>query len=221
MSSQRSFAYASSASLTGTRHTELGTDCRDVPFWLGLFYTLVVALHIDALLERAVAFLCSFAAHIPAIQEWELVRALLEEQETLAFVRRVRHTSETFRLSVGYLLDPTQGKGGRQREASPRQSSSSTVLKSRPNLSSSTLGFDEGEHPDLDHCAAAQSPDKLFTPASVVVEESAGSPGEDEWGHFAYYDEDDDDFGDSSADQFQCLRQPLQRVDENFQDDGF
>lgn len=190
--------------------------------WLGLLYTIIVTLHIDSLLERAFAFLCSLVAHFPSIQDWELVRALLEEQDTsdgsIAFVEQIRQTSKTFRLSVGDLLDPSKGGDVRGEGTAAPHSSSKKMLKSRPSLSNSTLGFDQGVHPDPDDCVAAQS-DELFSPASVVLDDSADGPG-DEWGHFAYYDEDEDDFG-NSADQFQFLRQPLERVDERFEEDGF
>jgi len=220
VSSHRSFAYASSASMTGSMRGGASNPNQrgDVQVWLGLFYSIIVALHIDFVLERTIAFLCSLAAHFPSIQDWELVQALLEEQATAdgrsASVRQIRQTAETFRLSVGDLIGPTNGNTQGSNESVIH--TSAQMLKSRPNLSSSMLGFDQGVYPDPGDCVAAQT-DKLFTPASVVVDECADDP-DDEWGHFAYYDEDEDKYGDS-ADQFQFLRQPLEKVDEDSNED--
>lgn len=210
--------------MTDSRQESPGNICSgsssreggDVHVWLGLFHTIIIALHIDFLLEQVITFLCSLSTQFPSIRECELVKALLEEQDptdgSIASVRQIRQTAETFRLSMGELLDSAKGD-----ERPNDRHSSTKLLKSRPNLSSSTLGFDQGVHPDPDDCAAAQC-DQLFSPASVVVDEDADDPG-DEWGHFAYYNEEEDDYGDSTN-QHQYLRQPLEKVDELLEEES-
>uniref|UniRef100_A0A7S2A1R7 Uncharacterized protein n=1 Tax=Trieres chinensis TaxID=1514140 RepID=A0A7S2A1R7_TRICV len=158
-------------------------DPQDLPrkqpgHWLRLFSTLIISLHIDYVLEQIVSFISTLVKVCPELREWSVIRALLDDHGEVDGIFAPQRRMVWKMVSTASTTNSSRlGNSNNDRTFSISSSSSSV--------------YNEEHFAKLRKDMKAVQSDDILSPAMVKTDGDLDDANDD-WGHFAYYEEEDE-----------------------------
>ena len=177
--------------------------------WLNCLSIFRVTHFIDYILELAISFLSRLAERYPVLIGWTLIRALVEEQNSvdgcLPYSPYPTKSTQSTNLIMSITPNPEPSRG---KIVKPFSKSRTTLSLHLTGYHEETEQFQDTEQFQRD-LVSAQS-EELLSP-DIIVRDGSCHDTHGDWGHFAFYKEEDEGEEPPLFEPFNTLRDTFSR----------